>query len=120
MTCCRTGFGRTRVLVVRNPFSRLLSVFRLRWLGNEDMVHNRWEDFHVLARYVSEVFNSSDAYKTLPLLFGHGVLDTTGKWGEFKQWDLLHTRSISEWLQDTMLPEPLQVRTFHIVYVERL
>merc|ERR1712048_934463 len=84
------------------------------------MVHNRWEDFHVFARYVSEVFNSTDAYTKLPLEFGHGVLDTTGKWGEFKQWDLLHTRAISEWLQDSMLAEALQVRTFHILYVERL
>eukprot|EP00929_Paragymnodinium_shiwhaense_P090402 TRINITY_DN50591_c0_g1_i1.p1 TRINITY_DN50591_c0_g1~~TRINITY_DN50591_c0_g1_i1.p1 ORF type:complete len:504 (+),score=48.79 TRINITY_DN50591_c0_g1_i1:149-1660(+) len=121
-TCCRRAVGRLPVLIVRNPFFRLVSVFRLKWLHSELKVHNRWEDFPVFARYVSEVFNSTDAYDSLPDVFLHNgsAINKLTKEPEFVQWDLLHTRAISEWLQDRHLDKPVAVEDLHILYVERL
>merc|ERR1712228_321558 len=36
LTCCSLGTGRLRVLLGRSPFARLISLFRLNWLGKPD------------------------------------------------------------------------------------
>lgn len=120
LTCCRHGNGRIRVLPVRNPFSRLVSFFRLHWLGSPLITHNRWEDFDVFVRYVSEIFNTTHAYAVLPDVFFYGAPDRKGDLPEFTQHDLLHTRAITEWLQDRMLPEKLDINRFQIIHVDKL
>ncbi|CAE8612722.1 unnamed protein product [Polarella glacialis] len=52
-TCCQHGAARLKLLVARNPFERLVSYFRLKWLGSPTKVHNRWEDFPVFVQYVA-------------------------------------------------------------------
>lgn len=98
LTCCQTGFGRIKVLVVRNPFERLFSFFRLKWLDSSSKKSNRWDDFPVFVRYVSEISNNTDAYLNLPDTFSYGASTQEGDTPEFTQYDLLHTRAVSEWL----------------------
>eukprot|EP00747_Dinoflagellata_sp_TGD_P179587 gnl/TRDRNA2_/TRDRNA2_30630_c0_seq2.p1 gnl/TRDRNA2_/TRDRNA2_30630_c0~~gnl/TRDRNA2_/TRDRNA2_30630_c0_seq2.p1 ORF type:complete len:579 (+),score=79.30 gnl/TRDRNA2_/TRDRNA2_30630_c0_seq2:235-1737(+) len=121
-TCCREGHGRVRVIIVRNPFARLVSLFRLRWLGSTAFkLHTRWEDFPVFVNYVSEIYNFTDAYKTRRSTFRYGAKGGKRREPEFEQFDLLHTISITEWTEDAFLEgKPYDLSTFHMIRVERL
>jgi len=44
-TCCGYGVGRQLVIVGRNPFLRLTSYFRFRWLNYETERWPSWQDF---------------------------------------------------------------------------
>ncbi|CAE7569574.1 unnamed protein product, partial [Symbiodinium sp. CCMP2456] len=116
-TCCQYGIGRLRVMLVRNPFERLVSFFRYRWLGSANKRSNRWEDFATYVRYVSQVFNQTDAYRRLPSEFSHGALLPDNR-HEFEQEDLLHTRAVSEWLASAQ--PPLNASDFFHIKVEEL
>ncbi|CAE7714708.1 unnamed protein product [Symbiodinium pilosum] len=118
LTCCQLGAGRLRIMVVRNPFERLVSFFRLKWLGSQAKVSNRWADFPTYVRYVSEIFNYTDAYQTLPDFFQHGKRMPNSV-QEFEQNDLLHTRAVAEWLASAQ-PRPLKAKDFLQIQVEQL
>lgn len=107
-TCCQRGTGRMSVVFVRSPFARLVSFFRLDWLGNDLKAHNRWQDFPLFVQHVTEVFDAMTIHNNVTFHDG------------FNQNDALHTRAISEWMEDATLREPLNLTAFHVLHVEHL
>ena len=79
-------------------------------------------------RYVSEIFNSTDAYRHLPDTFSYGAPPLEGDTPEFTQYDLLHTRAVSEWLASASVTNHLSsagqvayhAKHFFQIRVERL
>lgn len=119
-TCCMHGNARMRVVFVRSPFSRLVSYFRMSWLGKLHKLHNRWEDFPAFVRYVSDSFDAGGRGNANPLQRLQWSLPGSGA-DEFTDEDVLHTRAISDWLQDPMIGEqPLDLAAFRVVHVEHL
>jgi len=108
-TCCSQGIDRLRVVFVRNPFARLVSFFRMAWLGNPLKPLNRWEDFPAFAR------RASAGRRQIA-----GSVATLSQQG-FSDEDWLHTRSMSDWLQDGQsMNGSVQSTIFNVVHVEHL
>jgi hypothetical protein len=116
-TCCIKGTNRLHLVFARNPFTRLTSYFRLRWLGSSSKKHNSWVDFPQFVDYVARLDNETDAYSTYKLPVSKPLRSLAA---DFVDEDLLHTRSASEWIRQSMQASQWTSRYVHVVRIEHL
>jgi len=91
--CCASASGRLPVVLVRNPFRRLESYFRHKWLGNERKApFTKWKKFPLWLRMLCDYRQLSE--NTTWGFFGFRGRPPLGPN------DITHTLSLAELVQD--------------------
>ena len=89
--CCAQGTGRLPVMLVRNPYRRMYSYFRHKWLSNPRKAPlTGWTDFPEFLRQLAE-----HRFSRVGQDFWHRSLPAP-----FTDPDLYHTLSFSDIVQD--------------------
>jgi len=115
-TCCSIGKGRMKVIFVRSPFSRLVSYFRMNWLGNPRKGDYTWDHFGHFAEMTLRAWELGVKLPDLDPESENGRL-----LANFTPEDRYHTKAMSEWLKDPMLKEnPLPLKSFRVLHVEHM